>query len=74
MRQLILLIGILGLCSCSNNNRLQYALELSGDNRPELEKVLAHYRDDSLKYVAACFLIENMPGKYGMEAEDTIKS
>ena len=70
MRQLILLIGILGLCSCSNKNRLQYALELSGDNRPELEKVLAHYRDDSLKYVAACFLIENMPGKYGTEAVD----
>jgi hypothetical protein len=40
------------------------ALYLAGDNRVELEKVLDHYSQspaDSLKYRAACFLIENMP-------------
>ncbi|MFR7464129.1 MAG: hypothetical protein ACLUVG_01830 [Phocaeicola vulgatus] len=32
----------------------------------ELEKVLAYYRDDTLKYQAACFLIENMPDQYAV--------
>lgn len=40
------------------------ALELSGDNRAELEKVLEHYKDDPLKYNAAVFLIGNMPRHY----------
>lgn len=43
---------------------LEAALQSSGSNRKELEKVLHHYRvdpSDSLKYKAACFLIENMP-------------
>jgi hypothetical protein len=31
---------------------------------------LNHYKHDSLKYRAAKFLIENMPGKYGIEAEN----
>jgi len=40
------------------------ALDSAGANRPELEKVLAHYRapEDSLKFLAACFLIGNMEG------------
>ena len=40
------------------------ALDSAGPNRPELEKVLAHYRapEDSLKFLAACFLIGNMEG------------
>ena len=40
------------------------ALQVSGDNRKELEKSLYYYKknpSDSLKYKAACFLIENMP-------------
>ena len=38
------------------------ALEKAGENRAELEKVLAHYqtRDDSLKLKAAYFLVGNM--------------
>lgn len=43
---------------------LEAALHSAGDNRQELEKVLRHYQKnpaDSLKYKAACFLIENMP-------------
>lgn len=46
---------------------LEQALEKSGDNRSELEKVLMHYSQkdaDSLKLRAAVFLIENMPGHY----------
>ena len=43
---------------------LESALRVAKDNRMELEKVLYRYKkdsSDSLKYKAACFLIENMP-------------
>lgn len=51
-------------------------MKLAGDNRHELEKVLEHYsscKGDSLKYKAAVYLIENMPGHRcicGPDAED----
>ena len=51
------------------NNRLEAVLDYSGNNRGELEKVLAHYSQDpadSLKLRAAIFLIENMPGQYSL--------
>jgi hypothetical protein len=51
------------LASCTQT-RLEQALTLAGDNRPELEKVLRHYsekNDDGLKLKAATFLIENAP-------------
>lgn len=64
---------IIGICffyaavSCNKVNDveddLKIALEMSGNNRPELEKVLEHYsknREDSLKLKAAQFLIKNM--------------
>lgn len=38
----------------------EIGLQKAGKNRPELEKVLEHYRSDSTKYRAACFLISNM--------------
>lgn len=43
---------------------LELALRIAKGNRTELEKVLYYYQQDatdSLKYKAACFLIENMP-------------
>lgn len=43
---------------------LEDILQSAKSNRKELEKVLCYYRNnsaDSLKYKAACFLIENMP-------------
>jgi hypothetical protein len=57
---LILLIG----CSAKYPSELSDALDLAGDNRPQLVQVLDHYETmgDTLKYQAACFLIENMPG------------
>ena len=42
----------------SRPDRLEYALEFAGKNRTELEKVLEHYKEDTMKYRAACFLIE----------------
>lgn len=53
---------------CGNRpDRLEYALEFAGKNRVELEKVLDHYKGDTLKYRAACFLIENMPRWYAYD-------
>lgn len=70
---LTLLILSLALSSCKQqkDNRLDHALEQSGNNRKELESVLNHYSanpEDSLKLRAAVFLIENMPGHYTYEA------
>lgn len=48
-------------------DRLEYALEFAGENRRELEEVLEYYSNDSLKYRAACFLIENMPRWYAYD-------
>ncbi|MDR1408132.1 MAG: discoidin domain-containing protein [Tannerella sp.] len=57
---------LIAVCSC-RESRLEQALAFAGDNRAELEKVLTYYsadQADSLKYRAACFLIENMPFHY----------
>lgn len=64
MKNYIWILGLLLLCSCANNHRLNVALELAESNRGELEKVLLHYKDSGQKYDAACFLIENMPKCY----------
>lgn len=49
------------LSSCTQKPLLDYALQQAGDNRPELERVLDHYKSDPEKLAAAEFLIENMP-------------
>lgn len=63
------LLAALGLCltllCCQRRDTaLEQALALAGGNRGELERVLHHYLDDSLKLEAAKFLIANMPGHY----------
>ena len=65
--RLILSFGLAWICA-GCESRLEAALELAGENRPELEAVLQHYstdKADSLKYRAARFLIENLPLHYG---------
>ena len=60
------------LISCTPS-KLEQALQLAGDNRTELERVLDHYsrnKTDSLKYRAARFLIENMPQHYTFVGEE----
>ena len=69
MKTQILMLSVLGMLSCTHRTALELSMEQAGANRPELEKVLAHYEGDSLKYRAACFLIEHMPGKYSLEPE-----
>lgn len=66
-RILIIAIAQFALLGCSEPNNLERALLLSGNNRPELESVLDHFRNDEFKYNAACFLIENMETKHYYE-------
>lgn len=71
-------IGIycLLLTACVSNDRLEHSLEAAKDNRKELEHVLKHYKQDSLKYQAACYLIEHMQGCYSYKDTriDSLKS
>lgn len=66
----VLLICLIST-SCQSNKDdydLNQALEFAGDNRVELEKLLKHYENDSLKLEAAQFLIRNMPGQYSVSS------
>lgn len=66
------------ICTCitvysCKETKLEQALSMAGENRPELEKVLEHYSartEDSLKLRAAEFLIENMPGHYSFPEDE----
>jgi hypothetical protein len=51
---------LLSACNSRDNRFLESSLALADANRAELEKVLTHYRSDTLKLGAAKFLIENM--------------
>jgi len=53
---------------------LEQAFQLAGENRVELEKVLTHYTNDSLKLEATKYLICNMPGHYSYVDTATIHS
>lgn len=71
---LLFLIILVSSCQ-SKSDRLEYALQLAKDNRPELEQVLNHYgsrAQDSLKLKAAKYLIENMPSHYSYVLNDSI--
>ena len=69
-RFLGLTLVIFFVSSCKQQNYLEQVLVFAGENRPELEAVLKHYsveQKDILKYRAAVFLIENMPGHYSFK-------
>ena len=65
----ILLLSSVAVVSC--DRRLDDALDMAGDNRGELEKVLRHFKNnpDTLRYSAAVFLIENMPYHYTQDGK-----
>lgn len=60
--------------SIGTDSHLREALDMAGDNRSELEKVLEHYKGEPLKYEAAKFLISNMPGHYSIADTVTLKA
>lgn len=73
MKKFVFMCMLLLCWGCQSTDPLEEALELAGENRGELEQVIAHYSrspDDSLSLKAAIFLIENMPGHYTAESED----
>ena len=70
---IVTLVFLIVITGCDSSSALDRALDMAGDNRIELEKVLEHFKDDSLKYKAAVFLIENMPYQCGVIYEDTTR-
>lgn len=60
------------ISSCNGGSLLNQSLNSAGNNRPELEKVLDHYKDDAEKLLAAKFLIENMLAHYSYKDHDAI--
>ena len=66
------LVATLALSCSRYPSGVEQALELAGDHRAELEKVLEHYGkrpEDKLKRKAAYFLIRNMPFHFYYEDE-----
>mgnify|MGYP003306821664 CR=1 FL=1 len=73
MRTLVFFIVSAVFVSCNPNvGSMNKILEKAGSNRTELEKVLNHYENDSMKYKAAQFLINNMAYYFYYEGEDLI--
>ena len=63
MRNLLLVILILNfIYSCSDNRKFVY--EIAASNSAQLEMVIEHYSGDSLKKIAAEYLIDNMLHHY----------
>lgn len=61
----IIIISFFIACQSETDKRLEQALHLAGENRKELEKVIEHYKDDTLKLKEVQFLIENMLSHIG---------
>ncbi|HEY9542149.1 MULTISPECIES: discoidin domain-containing protein [Bacteroidales] len=60
----LVMMLVVGCTSFDADNRLEEALTMADLNRTEMEKVLSHYEENSMKKEAAKFLIRNMPGHY----------
>lgn len=73
-KKFLLMISLSCLISCCTQNRIELALELAEENRPELERVLEHFSDDSARLAAAKFLIGNMPGKITLDTTSVSSS
>ncbi|WP_298649897.1 transglutaminase domain-containing protein [uncultured Proteiniphilum sp.] len=75
MQKICFIVVLVFLHACQKKeppSLLSQALVLAAENRYELEKVLSFYSQDpgdSLKYRAACFLIENMGHHYYYDGE-----
>ncbi|MDR1371913.1 MAG: discoidin domain-containing protein [Dysgonamonadaceae bacterium] len=69
----LLLCTVIFSCKDTGSSFLNQALQLSDSNRPQLEQVLAHYKehsDDSLKLRAAEFLISNMSAHFSYSGDE----
>ena len=57
---IIICFSLLSSCRTEEDKKIHETLIVAGSNRLELEKVLKHYEDDSLKLQATRYLIGNM--------------
>ena len=77
IKEYVVLSFTVGLVACNQANcKIDTALNLSGDNRKELEKAISYYEgrgEDTLKLKAVKFLIENMPGHYTLSGNEIDK-
>ncbi|MDR1341105.1 MAG: discoidin domain-containing protein [Prevotellaceae bacterium] len=74
MKNCVLLFLLIMAAGCTKSpSLLEQALEISGDNRIELEKILYHYRNEPLKLKAAQFLIANMPGHVSYRNQEYVE-
>lgn len=65
---------LLTVSACATRDEaLDFALEQAGDNRAELEKVLAHYAGEPQKLEAARWIIANMPG-HSYESSNALRA
>ena len=55
------LMSLLLLCGCGRQKTFIPGVDDVLAENPQLQRVLDHCKDDSLKYRAALFLIENLP-------------
>ena len=73
---ILFIMGFL-LCSCNHPPKdVRIVLKAAGENRPELEKVIQHYSQDSAdssKLKAAYFLIGNMDNKFTIACDEIKK-
>ena len=73
---LAIALSVLSSVSCgegtSRDAELESALSFAGENRHELEKVLGHYAEGTLRHEAARFLVVNMPGHYSFRDTLTV--
>ena len=77
MKHIFLILFFFAVNCTRYSSEVEQALILAGNNRSELERVLAYYGNnaaDSLKYRAAVFLIANMPGHYSAKNTDFLQS
>lgn len=66
---LMLMSAITG-CSVNTDESLAHALKKAGSNRPQLEGVLRHFRDDPEKLSGAEYLISNMPYNFSQKGDE----
>lgn len=70
MRPIIYILCFLLISCMELPQGVKDSLELAQENKPELKKVLRHYhrqKSDTLKFRAACFLIDHMKCHYSTE-------
>lgn len=61
LKLLVRIVFCILLSSCTHySKQLRSSLKIAGENREELIKTLEHFEDDSFKYAAATYLIENL--------------